>query len=38
MKDKNLPQDNDISSLEELTDEANRMIELLEKEKDLNNS
>ena len=38
MKDKNLPLDNDISSLEELTDEANRMIELLEKEKDLNNS
>ena len=38
MKDKNLPLDNDISSLEELTDEANRIIELLEKEKDLNNS
>tara|TARA_X000001036_G_scaffold405090_1_gene412840 strand:- start:707 stop:943 length:237 start_codon:yes stop_codon:yes gene_type:complete len=38
MKDKNLPLDNDISSLEELTEEANRIIKLLEKEKDLNNS
>ena len=33
MKDKNLPQDNDISSLEELTDEANRMIEVIRKRK-----
>ena len=38
MKDKNLPPDNDISSLEELTDQANQMIETLENEKDLNNS
>jgi hypothetical protein len=38
MKDKNLPPDNDITSLEELTDQANQMIESLENEKDLNNS
>ncbi|MDA7603771.1 exonuclease VII small subunit [Candidatus Pelagibacter sp.] len=38
MKDKNLPPDNDTSSLEELTDQANQIIELLENEKDLNNS
>ena len=38
MKDKNLPHDNISSSLEELTDEANQIIETLENEKDLNNS
>ena len=38
MKDKNLPHDNISSSLEELTDEANKIIESLENEKDLNNS
>ncbi len=38
MKDKNLPHDNISSSLKELTDEANKIIESLENEKDLNNS
>jgi hypothetical protein len=38
MKDKNLPLDNNTSSLEELTDQANKIIESLENEKDLNNS
>ena len=38
MKDKNLPPDNNTSSLEELTDHANQIIESLENEKDLNNS
>ena len=38
MKDKNLPLDNDPSSLEELTDKANQIIESLENEKDLTNS
>jgi exonuclease VII small subunit len=38
MKDKNLPLDNNIQSLEELTKEANNIIESLEKEKDLQNS
>ena len=38
MKDKNLPPDINISSLEELTEEANQIIESLENEKDLNNS
>ncbi len=38
MKDKNLPHDNISSSLEELTDQANKIIESLENEKDLNNS
>ena len=38
MKDKNLPLDNDTASLEELTDQANRIIENLENEKDLSNS
>ena len=38
MKDKNLPLDNSTFSLEELTDQANQIIELLENEKDLNNS
>ena len=38
MKDKNLPLDYNSSSLEELTDQANKIIERLEKEKDLSNS
>ena len=38
MKDKNLPHDNISSSLEELTDQANLIVESLENEKDLNNS
>ena len=38
MKVKNLPPDNKVSSLEELTDKANKIIEDLENEKDLNNS
>ena len=38
MKDKNLLHDNNTSSLEELTDQANQIIESLENEKDLNNS
>ena len=38
MKDKNLPHDNISNSLEELTDQANQIIESLENEKDLNNS
>ena len=38
MKDKDLPIDNDVSTLEELTDQANKIIESLENEKDLNNS
>ena len=38
MKEKNLPLDNDTASLEELTDQANKIIENLENEKDLNNS
>ena len=38
MKDKDLPLDNDQRSLEELTDQANKIIETLESEKDLNNS
>ena len=38
MKDKNLPHDNISPSLEELTDQANQIIESLENEKDLNNS
>ena len=38
MKDKNLPPDISKTSLEQLTDEANRLIESLESEKDLNNS
>ena len=38
MKDKNLPLDNSSSSLEELTDQANKIVERLEKEKDLSNS
>ena len=38
MKDKDLPIDNNPHSLEELTDQANRIIESLENEKDLSNS
>ena len=38
MKDKNLPADNSSQSLEELTKEANNIIESLEREKDLQNS
>ena len=38
MKDKNLPPDNNSQSLEELTKEANTIIESLEAEKDLQNS
>ena len=38
MKDKNLPADNRSQSLEELTKEANNIIESLEAEKDLQNS
>ena len=38
MKDKNLPPHNSSGSLEELTIEANKMIEYLENKKDLENS
>ena len=38
MKDKNLLPDNNSQSLEELTNEANNIIESLEREKDLRNS
>ena len=38
MKDKNLLPDNNTQSLEELTKEANNIIESLEAEKDLQNS
>ena len=38
MKDKNLPPDNNSQSLDELTKEANNIIESLEAEKDLQNS
>ena len=38
MKDENLPLDNKEQSLEELTNEANNIIESLENEKDLQNS
>ena len=38
MKDKNLPLDNNTQTLEELTKEANNIIESLEKEKNLENS
>ena len=37
MNDKNLPLDNSQHSLEELTDQANKIIESLENEKDLIN-
>ena len=38
MKDKNLPDDNNPESLEELTNDVNNIIESLENEKDLKNS
>ena len=38
MKEKNLPLDYQDSSLEELTEKANSIIESLENEKNLNNS
>ena len=38
MKDKDLPLDNNPHSLEELTDQANKIIESLENEKNLSNS
>jgi|TARA_B100001093_G_scaffold321767_1_gene307075 hypothetical protein len=38
MKDKNLPNDYNTLSLEELTNEANKMIENLESQKNLENS
>jgi hypothetical protein len=38
MKDKNLPPDNNLQSLDELTKEANSIIESLEAEKNLQNS
>ena len=38
MKDKNLPDDNNSKSLEELTKEVNNIIEELEKQKDMKNS
>ena len=38
MKDKNLPPDYNSISLEELTNQANHIIDSLENEKDLNNS
>tara|TARA_B100000787_G_scaffold40355_1_gene28632 strand:- start:126 stop:371 length:246 start_codon:yes stop_codon:yes gene_type:complete len=38
MKDKNLPLDNSSRALEELTKEANNIIESLEGEKNLQNS
>ena len=38
MKEKNLPDDNNLRSLEQLLNEVNQIIEQLEKEKDLENS
>ena len=38
MKDKNLPDDNNSQSLDELTKDINQIIEQLEKEKNLENS
>ena len=38
MKDKNLPDDNNSKSLEELTQEVNSIIEELEKQEDMKNS
>ena len=38
MKDKNLPDDSSLLSLEDLTNKANNIIELLENEKNLENS
>ena len=37
MKDKNLPDDNNSKSLDELTQEVNSIIEALEKQKDIKN-
>ncbi len=38
MKDKNLPDDNNSKSLEELTQEVNSIIEELERQEDIKNS
>jgi len=38
MKEKNFPNNNDLKSLDELTNEVNQIIENLEKEKNLENS
>ena len=38
MKEKNFPDDNNSKSIEELTQEANSIIERLEKQEDLKNS
>ena len=38
MKDKNLPDDINLKSLNELTQEANKIIEHIEKEKNFENS
>ena len=38
MKDKNLPDDNNSKTVEELTKKANQIIEQLEKEKNIENS
>ena len=38
MKDKDLPPDNSLHSLDDLTDQANKIIASLENENDLNNS
>jgi|TARA_B100000787_G_scaffold158663_1_gene136233 hypothetical protein len=38
MKDKNLPPDNNLETLEVLTKEANKIIESLEAEKNLQNT
>ena len=38
MKEKNLPDDNNSKSLEELTQEVNSIIEELERQKDIKNS
>jgi len=38
MKDKNLPLDNNALTIDELTNQANNIVESLEKTKDLQNS
>ena len=38
MKEKNFPNNNNLKSLDELTNEANQIIENLEKEKNLENA
>ena len=38
MKEKNLPDDNNFQSIEELTQEANGIVEQLEKQEDLKKS